>query len=63
MIAGENQDKLRVVRIDNVKVLINCVSRDPVPVGINALRGREDFDKFVQHTLESAPALANVPDK
>src|SRR5262249_41078818 len=46
--------------LDAVNVLINGVGRAFVPVFVNALLGRQDFDVFVELAAEEAPAGRDV---
>ena len=60
MIAGENEDVACLGLLDGVDVLIDGVGGALVPVFVDALLRREDFDIFVERSAEETPAGGDV---
>src|ERR1700730_1738791 len=57
VISSEKHDESRVVRLDNVDVLIDRVGRPEIPVRLgDALAGRQDVEAFVALGAKEIPA-------
>lgn len=64
VVAGENDDVLRVVALDDVDVLRHGVGGAEIPLVLgHALRGRQDVEALVALGAEEVPAVLEVPDQ
>ena len=65
VIAREDQHEPRVVRTEDVEILVNGVGRAAVPFAAYPLRRRQDLHEFALPCtrLEPGPALHQVPDQ
>ena len=60
MIAGQNDDVLRLFRADGIDVLIDRVGRPHVPILADPLHGRQDLDELANLAAENIPAFADL---
>ena len=64
VVAGQDQDVLRVVALEDVHVLVDGIRGALIPgVLPHALRGRQQVDELLQAPVEEAPAALQVPDQ
>ena len=64
MVAGQDDDELRAVALDDVDVLKDRVGRALVPLRLrDALRGRQDVEALVALGPEEVPAALQVADQ
>ena len=63
VVAGEDQDVLGRFGLDALEILEDGVGGALVPVLVDALHGRNDFDVFAQLGREDVPAVADVADQ
>ena len=62
VVAGEDEHVLRLLGADGVDVLVDGVGRAHVPVGADALHGRQDLNELAEFLGDDAgPAFADVP--
>src|ERR1700704_4289584 len=64
VISGEKHDEFGIVRLDDVDVLINGVSRSEVPVRLrDALARRQDIETLVALRTKEVPTHLQMPDE
>ena len=60
MVAGQDQDKVRVTILYRVKILIDGISRSLVPIGADPLLGGNNVDELPQLARKNIPAGQKV---
>ena len=55
VIAGEDENVLRLLGADGIDVLVDGVGGAHVPVLADALHGRQDFDELAQFAADDVP--------
>jgi len=60
MIPGQNQYIFRFMCSDNIQVLIQCICCTQIPILLNSLLCRKQFNKFIEFTTKVSPPLLYV---
>ena len=63
VIAGENQNEARIMRANNIEILVHGIGRAAIPLTTDALRGRQNFHEFACAGLEPGPAVYQVTNQ
>src|SRR4029079_15323588 len=60
MVAGKNQDIVRLFSVEEKQVLIDCIGCALIPFFTDSLLGWNRRDVFAEFGVEDAPARANM---
>src|SRR5437762_12769073 len=63
VIASQDQDIFRRVAAQDIEVLVDRISGTLVPIGSDALLGRQQLDELAESTVKETPAALHVPDQ